>query len=38
MAKSYSQDSRAENGGEWDWMERKLMKSVRLIDDLMAVA
>ena len=26
MAKSYSQDSRAENGGEWDWMERKLMK------------
>lgn len=26
MAKTYSQDSRAENGGEWDWMERKLMK------------
>jgi len=24
-AKSYSQDSRAEHGGEWDWMERKLM-------------
>ena len=24
-AKTYSQDSRAENGGEWDWMERKLM-------------
>ncbi len=24
-AKAYSQDSRAENGGEWDWMERKLM-------------
>ena len=24
-AKSYSQDSRAEQGGEWDWMERKLM-------------
>ena len=26
MAKTYSQDSRAENKGEWDWMERKLMK------------
>lgn len=26
MAKTYSQDSRAENGGEWDWMERKAMK------------
>lgn len=26
MAKTYSQDSRAENGGEWDWMERKQMK------------
>ena len=26
MAKTYSQDSRAENGGEWDWMDRKLMK------------
>lgn len=26
MAKTYSQDSRAENGGEWDWMERGLMK------------
>ena len=24
-AKTYSQDSRAENGGAWDWMERKLM-------------
>jgi len=24
-AKSYSQDSRAEQGGEWDWMERELM-------------
>lgn len=24
-AKTYSQDSRAESGGEWDWMERKLM-------------
>jgi parvulin-like peptidyl-prolyl isomerase len=24
-ARSYSQDSRAEKGGEWDWMERKLM-------------
>lgn len=26
MAKTYSQDSRAEGGGEWDWMERKQMK------------
>ena len=26
MAKTYSLDSRAENKGEWDWMERKLMK------------
>lgn len=26
MAKTYSQDSRAESGGEWDWMERKQMK------------
>lgn len=26
MAKTYSQDSRAENGGEWDWMDRSLMK------------
>ena len=26
MAKTYSQDSKAENKGEWDWMERKLMK------------
>ncbi|MDB6075791.1 MAG: Peptidylprolyl isomerase [Verrucomicrobiaceae bacterium] len=26
MAKTYSQDSRAENKGEWDWMERKMMK------------
>ncbi len=26
MAKAYSQDSKAENRGEWDWMERKLMK------------
>jgi len=24
-AKTYSQDSRADSGGEWDWMERKLM-------------
>jgi parvulin-like peptidyl-prolyl isomerase len=24
-AKSYSADSRAESGGAWDWMERKLM-------------
>lgn len=26
MAKTYSQDSRAENSGAWDWMERKQMK------------
>lgn len=26
LAKTYSQDSRAESGGEWDWMERKQMK------------
>ena len=26
MAKTYSQDSKAENKGEWDWMERKMMK------------
>lgn len=26
MAKTYSQDSRAEGGGAWDWMERKQMK------------
>ena len=25
-AKTYSQDSRAEGGGAWDWMERKQMK------------
>jgi peptidyl-prolyl cis-trans isomerase SurA len=24
-ARTYSQDSRSDNGGEWDWMERKLM-------------
>lgn len=26
MAKTYSQDSRAEGGGVWDWMDRKQMK------------
>ncbi len=26
MAKSYSQDSKADNGGKWDWMERSQMK------------
>ena len=26
LAKTYSQDSRAEGGGTWDWMERKQMK------------
>ena len=26
LAKTYSQDSRAEDGGEWEWMERKNMK------------
>ena len=26
IAKTYSQDSRAEDGGEWEWMERKQMK------------
>ena len=26
MARTYSQDSRAEGGGAWDWMERKQMK------------
>ncbi|MBX7209048.1 MAG: peptidylprolyl isomerase [Verrucomicrobiaceae bacterium] len=26
VAKTYSQDSRAEGGGAWDWMERKAMK------------
>lgn len=26
MAKTYSQDSKSENGGEWDWMERSQMK------------
>lgn len=26
MAKAYSQDSKAENRGEWDWMDRSLMK------------
>ena len=26
MAKTYSEDSRKEDGGAWDWMERKAMK------------
>jgi parvulin-like peptidyl-prolyl isomerase len=26
MAKTYSQDSKADNGGEWEWMERSQMK------------
>lgn len=26
IAKTYSQDSKADNGGEWDWMERSQMK------------
>ena len=26
MARDYSQDSKAENGGAWDWMERSQMK------------
>ena len=26
MAKTYSQDSKAQDGGEWGWMERKDMK------------
>ncbi len=28
MAKTYSQDSRAENGGEWDWMDTKLLNPI----------
>lgn len=26
IAKTYSQDSKSDNGGEWDWMERSQMK------------
>jgi len=28
MAKTYSQDSRAENGGEWDWQDAKMLNPI----------